>query len=161
PMASSEVITATDELHRCHERLAISLWTKERIRSEGDSASKTSEPARAASPPISSSAALPLAPLSLGPDDTVHLRLRIDHDHILYGDYDPLLGVRTVDLSFGALVLRDIIPLDREQSLAQPKFSWPDPPDDRRDTHHFISPPDSLHLEADVPGHHSYRYPER
>jgi hypothetical protein len=91
----------------------------------------------------------------------VHVRLRIDHDHMLYGDYDPLLGVRTVEVSFGALVVRDVVPLDREQYLAQPKYSWPQPGEERRDTHHFVSAPDSLHLEADVPGHRSYRFQER
>jgi hypothetical protein len=97
----------------------------------------------------------------LGPLDTIHVRLRIDHDHILYGDYDPLLGMRTVELRFGALVIHDVVPLDREYYLAQPKYSWPEPPDDRRDTRHFVSAPDSLHLEADVPGHQSYRFQER
>ena len=32
---------------------------------------------------------------------------------------------------------------------------------ERRDTHHALSGPDSLHLEAHVPGHHYYRYPDR
>jgi hypothetical protein len=161
PTAASEVIAATDESYRCHERLGVSVWSEERPRSNTASSSTTSDPGKVVSIPISGSAALPIVPLSLGPGDAVHVRLRIDHDHILYGDYDPLLGMRMVELSFGTLVVRDVVPLDQEQYLAQPKFSWPDPPEDRRDTHHFISPPDSLHLEADVPGHHSYRYPER
>ena len=55
--------------------------------------------------------------------------------------------------------MRDVVPLDREQYLAQPKFAWPEPPEDRRDTGHSVSGPDSLHLEADVPGHQYYRYP--
>jgi hypothetical protein len=59
------------------------------------------------------------------------------------------------------MVVRDLVPLDREQYLAQPKYAWPEPPDVRRDTKHFISAPDSLHLEADVLGHQSYRYEER
>ena len=53
------------------------------------------------------------------------------------------------------------MPLDREQYLAQPRFTWPEPPEDRRDTRHAVSGPDSLHLEAHVPGHHYYRFPER
>ena len=53
------------------------------------------------------------------------------------------------------------MPLDREQYLAQPKATWPAPPEDRRDTRHFVSAPDSLHLEAHVPGNQYYRFPER
>src|SRR4029077_14471967 len=78
-----------------------------------------------------------------------------------YGDYDPLLANRVVELTLGSSVIRDVVPLDCEQYLAQPKFSWPEPPEDRRDTRHAVSGPDSLHLEADVPGHQYYRYPER
>jgi hypothetical protein len=102
-----------------------------------------------------------LLPLSVGPGDAIHIRLRIDHQHILYGDYDPLLGVRTIALTLGKSIVRDVVQMDREQYLAQPKFTWPEPPEDRRDPQHFISSPDSLYLEADVLGHQSYRYPER
>jgi hypothetical protein len=66
-----------------------------------------------------------------------------------------------MELSFGSFIVRDLISLDREQYLAQPKFTWPAPPDDRRDTRHFVSAPDSLHLQADVHGHQAYRYQER
>lgn len=100
-------------------------------------------------------------PLSLGPGATMRVRLRLEHQHILYGDYDPLLAVRTVELALGSAAVRDVVPLDHEQYLAQSKFTWPEPPEDRRDTRHAVSGPDSLHLEADVPGHQYYRYPER
>ena len=161
PTVSSDVIASADELHRCRERLAISVWTEEESRSHAGSTSKLSDPVKAVPIPVSGVAVPPLVPLSLGPGDTIHLRLRIDHDHVLYGDYDPLLGVRTIELAFGALVVRDLVPLDREHYLAQPKYSWPELPVERRDTHHFVSPPDSLHLEADVQGHQSYHYQER
>ena len=42
-----------------------------------------------------------------------------------------------------------------------PRYTWPAPPDDRRDTRYFVSAPDSLHLEAHVPGNQYYRFPER
>ena len=77
------------------------------------------------------------------------------------GDPDPPLAVRTVELTIGGAAVRDIVSLDREQYLAQPKFAWPEPPEERRDTQHAVSGPDSLHLEAHVPGHQYYRYPER
>jgi MAM domain, meprin/A5/mu len=159
--ACSDVITAADESHRCRERLAISVWTEEGPRPDTGSVANRSNPPKAASVPAPSSATGPLLPLSLGPGDTIHLRLRIDHDHILYGDYDPLLGIRTVELCFGSSVVRDVVPLDREQYLAQPKYTWPEPPDDRRDTGRFVTAPDSLHLAADVAGHQSYRFQER
>jgi hypothetical protein len=159
--ACSDVITAADESHRCHERLAISVWTEERPRPHAGSGSNSSNRPYTASVPAPGSPTGPLQPLSLGPGDTIHLRFRIDHDHILYGDYDPLLGIRSVELCFGSSVVRDLVPLDREQYLAQPKYTWPEPPDDRRDTRYFVSAPDSLHLEADVPGHQSYRFQER
>ena len=91
----------------------------------------------------------------------MHVRLRLEHQHVLYGDYDPLLGVRTVEITLAGATVRDVVPLDREQYLAQPRFAWPEPPEDRRDTRHSVSGPDSLHLEAHVPGHQYYRYPDR
>ena len=69
--------------------------------------------------------------------------------------------MQDVELKLGSATLRDRVPLDREHYLAQPKFVWPEPPEERRDTRHFVSSPDSLHLEAHIPGHQYYRYPER
>jgi len=90
------------------------------------------------------------------------VRLRLEHQHFLYGDYDPLLGLRAVELRLGAATLNDpVVPMDREQYLAQPKATWPVPPEDRRDTRHYVSGPDSLHLEAHIPGNQYYRFPER
>ncbi|MHB1562391.1 MAG: hypothetical protein ACYC61_33540 [Isosphaeraceae bacterium] len=100
-------------------------------------------------------------PMSIAPGGLVHVRLRLEHQHVLYGEYDPLLAMRRVELRLGASTVRDIVPLDREQYLAQPRYTWPEPPVERRDTHHALSGPDSLHLEAHVPGHHYYRYPDR
>ena len=67
----------------------------------------------------------------------MHVRLRLEHQHVLYGDYDPLLGVQDVELTLGSATLRDRVPLDREHYLAQPKYVWPEPPEDRRDTRHL------------------------
>jgi hypothetical protein len=100
--------------------------------------------------------------LSIAPGATVRVRLRLEHQHFLYGDYDPLLGLRSVELHLGPATLGDpVVPMDREQYLALPKSTWPVPPEDRRDTHHYVSPPDSLHLEAHIPGNQYYRFPER
>ncbi len=100
-------------------------------------------------------------PLSLGPGSIVHVRLRLEHQHTLYGDYDPLLSMSAVEVKLGPVSVQDVVPLNCEQYLAQPRFAWPEPPVERRDTRHFVSPPDSLHIEAHIPGHQCYRYPER
>ena len=161
PTVCSDVIARAEELYRCRERLAISLLAEDRSQSDFNCALKSDDSLRAATIPASALPVVQLLPLSLGPGHVLRLRLRIDHQHILYGDYDPLLGVRTVELTFGLSVVRDVLPLDREQYLAQPKYTWPDPPTERRDTRCFVSAPDSLHLEADVQGHQNYRYEER
>src|SRR5271157_4279729 len=126
---TGDVIVSSDESQRCRERVVISVWADDGPLPETDVA----------------------ALVSLAPGAVVHLRLRLEHQHVLYGDYDPLLGVRTVALTLGSSSLRDQVALDREHYLAQPKYSWPEPPDDRRDTRHFVSSPDSLHLEAHIP----------
>lgn len=140
PDASAEVIASGDESQRCRERVAIAAWTDDGPEPEGD-------------------AAMPL--VSLAPGARLRVRLRLEHQHVLYGAYDPLLGMRSVEVKLGAAGFRDQVPLEQEHYLAQPKCTWPEPPDDRRDTRRFISAPDSLHLEAQVPGHMYYRYPER
>jgi len=160
--AISEVNAAVDESQRCRERLVVSVWTEDQGQfrpSPGARGGVGSAPSPTGIPVFTEPANV--LPLSLGPGATVRVRLRLEHQHILYGDYDPLLAVRAVELTLGSEAIRDLVPLDREQYLAQPKFTWPEPPEDRRDTRHAVSGPDSLHLEADVPGHQSYRYPER
>jgi hypothetical protein len=159
--AVSDLVVTAEEAERCRERLTVSIWT-ENDKPLGasrpipsDRTLQHSEPTAVGNNPA------PVLPFSLGPDAIVRVRLRFEHDHILYGEYDPLLSMRSVILAIGSLSVSDAIPLDREQYLAQPKFSWPEPPEDRRDTRHSISGPDSLHLEADVPGHQYYRYVER
>ena len=161
PTAVSEVITVVDESHRCRERMTVSTWAEDQPQTTSSRHSQREATVRIATALVSGTAVESLVPLSLSPGDAMHVRLRIEHQHILYGDYDPLLGVRTVALKLGKSIVRDLVPLDREQYLAQPKYTWPEPPEDRRDTRHFVSGPDSLHLEADVLGHQSYRYQER
>jgi hypothetical protein len=100
-------------------------------------------------------------PLSLGPQAIVGVRLRFEHQHILYGEYDPLLTMRSIMLTIGSITVGEIVPLDREQYLAQPRFHWSEPPSERRDPLHAISGPDSLHLEAHIPGHQYYRFVDR
>jgi hypothetical protein len=165
-MADSEVIGAVDEAHRCREHLVLSIWVEEpnrpkRVPDEGHRRGPLGSTRGSGSMQDAVLTCSVPAPFSLGPGAILHVRLRFDHQHIFFGEYDPLLGARTVELLVGGAVVRDVVPLDREQYLAQPKFSWPAPSEERRDTHHAVSGPDSLHLEAHVPGHQYYRFPER
>jgi hypothetical protein len=139
PSGTGEVIISSEEAQRCRERVTISTWTDDGPLPSGDLTSM----------------------LSLCPGAVIHLQLRLEHQHVLYGDYDPLLGIRTITLTLQSTTVHDQVVLDRERYLAMPKCTWPEPPEDRRDTRHFVSPPDSLHLEAHIPGHQYYRYPER
>ena len=160
--AVCEVIAATDEAHRCRDRLVAFVWAEE----HGPSASSIDTQTTAKRGVSQASAVLPAElasslPISAGPGAIIRVRLRFEHQHILYGDYDPLLAVRAITMLLGSAPIRDIIPMDREQYLAQPRFTWHEPPEERRDTRHAVTGPDSLHLEAQVPGHQYYRYPER
>jgi hypothetical protein len=155
------VIASSDEAQRCREQAVLQAWTSdveappERLARAGTAVGSGSGSARAVGGERS-------LILSIAPGATVRVRLRLEHQHFLYGDYDPLLGNRSVELRLGALTMRDpVVPMDREQYLAQPKSTWPTPPEDRRDTRHYLSPPDSLHLEAHIPGNQYYRFPER
>jgi hypothetical protein len=139
--ASSEVIASKDDAARCRERVVLSIWS--------DDANPPAKPADG------------LAPVSLAPGATGRLRIRIEHQHAIQGDYDPLLGVRTIALRVGEETFRDVAPLDDERYLAQPKSRWPEPPEDRRDPSQFVSAPDSLHLEAHAPGRQYYRFPDQ
>jgi hypothetical protein len=145
PMATAEVIPSPDEALRCRERAVIRVWA--------DSA-KVVTPIRGADPE-------PLSTVNVEPGGLLRVRIRLEHQHCLYGDYDPLLGRRDLALHLGAETIRDVLPLDREQYLAQPKDTWPEPPDDHKDNRRFMSGPDSLLLEAGVPGNQYFRFPER
>jgi hypothetical protein len=145
PMATAEVIPSPDDSLRCRERALIRVWA--------DSA-KVATPARGADPE-------PLATVTVEPGALLRVRIRLEHQHCLYGDYDPLLGRRDLELRLGAETIRDVLPLDREQYLAQPKETWPEPAEEHKDNRHFMSAPDSLLLEAGVPGNQYFRFPER
>jgi hypothetical protein len=160
--AVSDVIVAADEAHRCRDRLITFVWTEDQgLFKSGTPVQPGVKPGAGQALSVSLAEATNSLPISLGPGAIVHARLRLEHQHILYGDYDPLLSVRAITLALGSSPVRDVVPMDREQYLAQPRFIWHEPPEERRDTRHAVSSPDSLHLEAHVPGHQYYRYPER
>jgi hypothetical protein len=145
PSATAEVIASADEALRCRERATLRVWAGKAC----DSA-----PPRGGDPE-------PLSTITVEPGGLLRVRLRLEHQHCLYGDYDPLLGRRELEIRLGASTVRDALPLDREQYLAQPKDTWSEPADEHKDNRHFMSAPDSLLLEAGVPGNQYYRFPER
>ena len=142
--ASADLIESDDEDRRCRERGVLRLWA-----GEGGTPANGRQAVEE-----------PQATLSLAPGATFRVRLRLEHRHVVYGDYDPLLGTRTVELWLGSALIREALPLDREQFLARPPRVALEPPDDRRDSRYYTSAPDSLHLEAHVPGNQSLRFPE-
>jgi hypothetical protein len=139
-----DLIETADEAQRCRERASVRVWP----------GNETAEP----TPSGSSEEQRSL--LNVAPGSMVRVRLRLVHQHFLYGMYDPLLGRRSFEIHLGAATLRDTLPLDREHHVAQALAIWTSFPDDRRDTRQFVSPPDSLHLEAHVPGNQYFRLPE-
>lgn len=142
--ADGEVIAAADDAGRCRERLSLAVWSDD-----------------LAPEPSARSADAAVAPISLAPGATGLVRLRFAHQHVIHGDYDPLLGERTVAVRVGQETFHDVVPLDREPGPAHPTTAWPEPPDDRRDPGRFVTGPDSLHLEAHVPGRQYYRFADR
>lgn len=145
PSAAAEVISSADDALRCRERVVLRIW---------------SGPACDAAPPRGADPG-PLSTVTVEPGGLLRVRIRLEHQHGLYGDYDPLLGRRELELRLGAATIRDLLPLDREQYTAQPRDTWPEPAEEHKDTRHFHSAPDSLHLDADVQGSQYYRFPER
>lgn len=150
-----DVIASTDESRRCRERAVLQYWP-------ADLGPNPPDPVAKATVRLVSIREQPSP--TIAPGGSVRVRLRLEHDHFLYGPYDPLLGSRNLELTLGSATLKDVLPLDRETELPRkPAGAWPginDPPADRRDDRIFLSTPDSLHLEAHVPGNQSYRFRE-
>ncbi|HMB04145.1 MAG TPA: hypothetical protein VKP69_10460 [Isosphaeraceae bacterium] len=149
--ATAEIIASADEDRRCAELAVLSIATGEDSLEESRARGPVQATSTTASRPV----------LSLAPGATVRVRLRLEHRHVLHGAYDPLLGARTLELSLGATTLRDALPLDHEHRVALPEPALLEAADDRRDTRHFLSAPDSLHIAAHLPGNQSYRFPEQ
>ena len=92
-------------------------------------------------------------------DRKLNIRIRIEHDHFLYGPYHPLLGSRDVSFSVGSVVVYDHLNLDRCHEVI-PATIIPVFAADRMDDRHYFSAPDSLILEAAQAGDHYVRVPE-
>ncbi|MEO6808909.1 MAG: hypothetical protein ABI353_07335 [Isosphaeraceae bacterium] len=142
--ARAEVITSTDADRRCGELATLQVWA-------GD----------APDPPEADAKSEPQA-LEVSPGTLVRVRLVLEHEHQLYGPIDPLLGPRRLELHLGSARLGDNLPLNRPRRLQAADPAWSaEAPLDRLDHHLFLSAPDSVHVEAHVPGHQIFRFPER
>jgi hypothetical protein len=147
----ADVIATDDEERRCRERAAVRIWVED---DAGGPARRVlaSDDDKGGEPSAST--------LSLSPGMTFRVELRLEHRHVVYGTYDPLLGLRALELSLGAARFSDTLPLDREQRIAFPPRASFEVPEDRRDTQYVLSAPDSLHLAAHIPGNAFFRFPE-
>ncbi len=147
---SAELIASRDPARRCRERATLHLWS-------APDGPRTPEPPA----PAWLALALPIGPppVVVPPGDTLRVRLCLEHEHFLYGPYEPLLGPRSLVLHLGPAVLRDRLPLDQELRPERSVPGWPqfEPPADHLDNHVFLTAPDSLHLAAHQPGCSSYR----
>jgi len=157
--AFAEVIASPEELKRCRERVA--LWVGSGTPTPSPAPANPALGSFGTTGPTARNQPSALVTVTVEPGELVRVRIRFEHLHTIHGDYDPLLGRRDLELRLGSTTFRDALPLDREQYLAQPKGTWPEPPDDRKDARCFVTGPDSLHLDADMPGANYFRFPER
>lgn len=97
-------------------------------------------------------------PLKLTPQKEFWCYLKIEHEHFLYGTYDPLLGERDLKIRFGGFYFIDNLPLDEEYYPAQAKIQLNKVPEERLDDRQFRSAPNSLFLAADIPGLQYFRF---
>ena len=153
--SASEVISSSDESRRCRERGNLLIWPAE----DGEP-----PPEPVTKGPVRPASRVEPMPAEVVPGGSVRVRLRLEHEHFLYGPHDPLLGPRSLDLTLGSARIGDTLPLDRATRMPRASLPpWPpanDPPSDRRDSRVFVTAPDSLHLQAHVPGEQSYHFPE-
>ncbi len=151
--ACADVIPSGDDSRRCRENAVLQVWPAE----------KGENPPEPIAKALTRIVTLDEQPTwTIAPGGILRARLRLEHDHFLYGPYDALLGPRDLEFKLGKSTIRDVLPLDREGKLPRmAQNPWPaagDPPPDRLDNRVFVSAPHSLHLEAHIPGNQSYRY---
>lgn len=153
---AGDIVASSDEAKRCRERMTLWAW-------EGDSADPPASTAAAPAAPAKEGTTISTVdgqvPLTIAPGGAAHVRIRLEHEHFLYGPYNALLGPRGLELKLGPATIRDTLPLDRAVRVSRAPAAWPPaPPADMIDTRVFLSAPDSLHLEAHVAGKQSHRF---
>jgi hypothetical protein len=128
----------------CAERATLQVWPE-----EGPSQAEP-EPGASCEPS--------LGPFGLAPGDVLRARLRLEHRHHLHGPAEPLLGSREITLRIGPASFRDGVSLGQDASPDRPLDQLGPIPDERRDPRFYFSPPDSLYLDAALPGFRSYQF---
>jgi len=153
--SSCDVIPSEDEARRCRERVVLQAWP-------ADLGAEPPDPIAKAAVRLVALSEQPA--IAIAPGASLRVRLRLEHDHFLYGPHDSLLGTREVVLKLGADTVKDTLALDREIQLPKKASGeWAglhEPPADRLDACLFVSAPNSLHIEAHIPGNQSYRFKE-
>lgn len=150
--ATSDLLPSGDEAKRCRERLVLQVWPA----SAGDTPPE----------PIARAGTRAVLPeeqpgLTIPPGEALRVRLLLMHEHSLHGPFHALLGDREIELALGPARIADSVALDRQPPLARCQPAWPPaPPADYLDDRVFLSAPDSLHLDANMPPHQSYRFPD-
>lgn len=151
-LATADVLPASDEARRCRERLVLQAWP------EAQGPEPPEAIARVGRGPVTPEE---LPTWSVEPGQAVRVRIRLEHQHPLYGPFEALLGTRTLELKLGGAALSDRLPLDHQRPVPIAAVAWPPRPTaEYLDEEVFLSAPDSLHLEAHVPGKQSYRFPD-
>jgi hypothetical protein len=132
-----DIIPSSSDDDRCREGLKLEAWLADSRRApEGNKL------------------------LLVAPGGKVSVRLTLIHDHPFYGTYDPLLGTRLIRLRIGTQELRRKFEF-QQQYTALPSYTWPEPPEERRDKEIYFSAPDSIYFSGLFGELHSYWLPER
>ncbi len=127
--ATTDVISSADDAQRCRVRMVVYLWPQ-----------GNPTPTDILGTKVQNKAPVPVRQemLSVPPEGIVCVGIRLEHQHFLYGDYDPLVGWYRIQLRLGEdLAYEGNVELT-EQYKAQAKYTWPAPPEERRDTRHCI-----------------------
>lgn len=150
--SKSDVLKSSDEARRCAEHGWLELWSE--ACGEGAECARMQGLTRWAT--LGMNMTIPLVVL---PDSVVRVRLRLGHDHFLYGSFDPLLGERELRLRLGPGELVDQIDLVEPLRRVSHAPGWPawEPPVDRRDANIYLTAPHSLRLSAHAPGQGYFR----
>ena len=141
------VIANTNDRQRCKEKITVSFLVVDKFKT---GLNKFSTPVYR---PLDR-----LEELSLNPGNTFQVAYTIDHEHFLYGTYDPLLGERKFIIRLGDHKIHSTFDLSSEVNpvIVTPKLNKP--PEERMDTRQFRSAPDSLYIAADIPGYQYFRF---
>jgi hypothetical protein len=159
--ATCEVLASTDEASRCRERLIMKAWLPGRgprpvlaeVREQADRETGKEKDGEAGA----------ATPLRVAPGGELAVWAWLEHEHPLHGPSYALLGSRAIEFQIGAEDIRDRVALDRPRPLPATELaaSWPPrPPDEMIDARVFLTAPESLHLEVNVPGKQSHRFPD-